>query len=970
MSSAYQLKPWTQVAIPHEDIREGRLDTSVYAASLGMVVRQDAQCPAVYRNAEDFFAATYLTKELEGLLKDALARLCGEPGDRVLQLRTPFGGGKTHALISLFHAAKHRQDLSSHVDLSSLPEPGPVNVASFIGNDFGASTGIETDDGIRILTPWGYLAWQLGGQAGYELVKDDDQQRVPPGNDVWRKIIGDQPTLILLDEFLIYVENAMGIEVKDSTLGRQVLTFIQKLTEVIRELPKAVLVYSLQASVQEAVGGEGLLGILDKLASRIDAKREPVSGDEVMRVVQRRLFESINDPAVIREIADQQADLFRKFKESSADTQQAKNEAQQQAQILSERIQSSYPFHPDLLDLMYHRWGSLPSYQRTRGALQFLARVVYALWENQDISSLIGPGDIPFADEGVRGAFFSQVGERERFDSVIRADLTGRTAKVKSVDKRIEQDAPALSHLKVGSRIASSIMMYSFGAREGEDRGVTEQDLTGVCLAPSLDRNVVVSTLNDLRENLLYLHYVGKRYRFETKANLNKLVADEEPKIDGNEVLETLKTQLNKSLQGGRGKVVLWPRESIAVTDRLTQFSVVYFGHEWAEKSREEVLSEATKWVEQRGNDKRDYKNALAFVLPNKAQMDKARKTGRTAAAIESLLNQKSKYKFSPEEQEELKDKAKDASSQMNASLRRLYDYILIPVPNDDSSSPIRLELVDLQAQLNTSQNLQERVLDALKNYVFDSITPSKLVRLSNINSTDQPYLVGDDLVSYFFRFPNFPKMLGTEPIKRSILKAVEQGQIGYVPNMVIPTDGEPHVENVSLVSFKRSIPVDELDLSGFLLSPALSEQFLASNSSAADSATIQINSESSTETYSILEKTNGIQSGTQTLSASEGNQTVLIPTSQNSSLTKHVRVDSIDEPQPTRRYRLSATIDKAKFFQLFEVIQTLSDKAEDMTVQIDVRANTTGEFKREWIAGAIEEPLDEMDIRAETWLE
>ena len=28
---------------------------------------------------------------------------------------------------------------------------------------------------------------------------------------------------------------------------------------------------------------------------------------------------------------------------------------------------------------MYHRWGSLPSYQRTRGALQFLARVVYAL---------------------------------------------------------------------------------------------------------------------------------------------------------------------------------------------------------------------------------------------------------------------------------------------------------------------------------------------------------------------------------------------------------------------------------------------------------------------------------------------------------------------------------------------------------------------------------------------------------------
>jgi len=33
-----------------------------------------------------------------------------------------------------------------------------------------------------------------------------------------------------------------------------------------------------------------------------------------------------------------------------------------------------------------------------------------------------------------------------------------------------------------------------------------------------------------LREQLLYLHYVGRRYRFETK-NLNKLIADEEGKV-------------------------------------------------------------------------------------------------------------------------------------------------------------------------------------------------------------------------------------------------------------------------------------------------------------------------------------------------------------------------------------------------------------------------------------------------------
>jgi len=87
----------------------------------------------------------------------------------------------------------------------------------------------------------------------------------------------------------------MGLVVGDSTFGRQVLTFVQKLTEVVRDLPKTVLVYSLQASVQESLGDEGLLNVLDKLVSRIDAKKEPVSGDEV-KVIQRRLFADVATP--------------------------------------------------------------------------------------------------------------------------------------------------------------------------------------------------------------------------------------------------------------------------------------------------------------------------------------------------------------------------------------------------------------------------------------------------------------------------------------------------------------------------------------------------------------------------------------------------------------------------------------------------------------------------------------------------
>ncbi|MBW4559185.1 MAG: DUF499 domain-containing protein [Trichormus sp. ATA11-4-KO1] len=990
MSSAYQIKPWTQVVTPHADILNGNLDNATYAASLGAVIRQDSKCPIVYRDARDFFAATYLTTALKKLLEDVLKGLRGDAGDRVLQLRTPFGGGKTHSLISLYHITKNRASLQGNSQLDTLPDPGNVRVVYFIGLDIDVNTGILVEDNLRIFTPWGYLAWQIGGHEAYSLVQNADQQYIAPGNDILRKILGDQANLILIDELLIYIENAMAKQVGDSTFGRQVLTFIQKLTEVVRESDKTVLVYSLQASVGESFGNEGLLSALDKLVSRIDAKKEPVSGDEVMRVVQRRLFSNIGDTNTIQEIAKQQADLFRKFRESYAETSREKQQVQQEADLLAERILSSYPFHPDLIDLMYYRWGSLPSYQRTRGALQFLASVTYALWQTQDNSWLITPGNVPFENEAARSSFFSQVGERDAYSAVLGADLTGRKAKVKTVDNRIATDAPALAHLKVGTRLASAILMYSFGARGGEDRGVLEQDITAACLAPGLDRTTITAALSDLREQLLYLHYVGRRYRFETKPNLNKLIADEESKIGSDEVLQKVRDELTKSLGtppltpsrndegNNRGKVILWAKDSAAITDKVPHFSIAYLDPSWAEKSKELILADTLDWVENRGNDKREYKNALAFVVPNKAQMDKARKGARTALAISSLIEQKTKYKFSAEDLEELNGKAKDATSEIGAAIRRLYDDILLPLPDTNGENPVRLESIDLQSQLNTSHNLQERVLDALKNHVFDSITPAKLIRLSGLENPEKEYITAEELVSYFFRFPNFPKMLGVEGIKKAILKAIEQGLIGYVPAMTI-SSSTPIVENPSLISFEKVIPADELDLAGYLLSPSLvnklrtiaPENEVGTNSNVSTSTASDVESDNTNNTDSEGDTSGGFDSTTSKPVARVGEDKKTVEyKSETSSIERTILTDIVNGKQPARYYKLTSVTDKSKIFEIFQMLQTLSDKAEGMTIKIEVQAHTQDKFDPTWIRNAIEEPLDEMDIQASTRLE
>ncbi len=97
------LKPWYAIATPHEDIRKGRLDESVFAANIWAVVQGTA--PEVYLDPEEFFRKTYMTMGLSTILKrvGSALRGDGESGDRIISLQAAFGGGKTHTLVALWH---------------------------------------------------------------------------------------------------------------------------------------------------------------------------------------------------------------------------------------------------------------------------------------------------------------------------------------------------------------------------------------------------------------------------------------------------------------------------------------------------------------------------------------------------------------------------------------------------------------------------------------------------------------------------------------------------------------------------------------------------------------------------------------------------------------------------------------------------------------------------------------------------
>jgi predicted AAA+ superfamily ATPase len=154
---------------PRQDVLEGTLSEAIFAASLDEVVAGTA--PPVYDDSKTFFAGTHPSAGLKTLLDEALGRVGGGKPDApsVIRLETNLGGGKTHNLIALYHAA--RGDLPAErvkeFMTAKLYLKRPVDqLAVFVGTSAGGVEFPEVEDSTA-RTLWGYVALQLGGKDAY-----------------------------------------------------------------------------------------------------------------------------------------------------------------------------------------------------------------------------------------------------------------------------------------------------------------------------------------------------------------------------------------------------------------------------------------------------------------------------------------------------------------------------------------------------------------------------------------------------------------------------------------------------------------------------------------------------------------------------------------------------------------------------------------------------------------------------------
>jgi len=129
---------------PRADVRAGTSSEADFAADLSHVIRGSGG-PMECSDPVRFFANTYPTRGLRSLLGNVCTRLTGRPGAvaAIFRLDTSFGGGKTHGLIALVHAARGMRGVSKadeFIDPALIPT-GEVNVAVFDGENADPANG-------------------------------------------------------------------------------------------------------------------------------------------------------------------------------------------------------------------------------------------------------------------------------------------------------------------------------------------------------------------------------------------------------------------------------------------------------------------------------------------------------------------------------------------------------------------------------------------------------------------------------------------------------------------------------------------------------------------------------------------------------------------------------------------------------------------------------------------------------------
>lgn len=778
-----KLKPWYDVVKPREDLREGKpLDASEFAVHLDKVRLGTA--PKDYRDAATFFDRTFLTENLTGLGAEVMRRLSGITTETsaVFNMTTQFGGGKTHALTLLYHLARHGSASNGWRGVTKILQragiqiiPDHCAVAVFVGTEFDSVTGRGGDDGTpRRRTPWGELAWQLGGEESFAHVAQHDADFIEPKGDVIEKFLpSDRPCLILMDEVLNYISTY-----RDRGWHNKLYNFIQALSETVRGRHNAVLVGSIPASElsytdKDEADQQRLKNLLDRLGKAVIVSVE----SETSEIIRRRLFEwderavTPDGRVILNKDAEDACRAYANWiQENRLQLPNLIN-----PDLARDEFRATYPFHPMVISVFERKWQTLPRFQQTRGVLRLLAlwvsRAYQEGYKGAQRDPLITLGTAPLDDPMFRAAVFEQLGET-KLEAAVTTDIAG---KKDAHAVRLDSEAiDAIKKARLHRKVATTIFFESNGGQVGAE--AQEASVPEIRLAvgePGSDIGNIETVLEALTDACYYLNVEKTRYKFSLKENLNKRFADRRATVQGPQVDEEVKREIQRIFAPKEFvERVFFPEKSIQISDRpVITFAIADLDRTMEDEKATRQFAE--QMIRECGTTARTFKSALIWVVPDSAQP--MREEARKILAWQAIQDEADDLKLDEAQKKQLAENIHKAKRDLKESIWRAYKHLFL-LAKDNTVKMVDLGLVHSSAADTPISNILNRL--SADGDVEKGVSPNFLVR--NWPPAFKEWAT-KSVRDAFYASPVFPRLLNAETVKETIARGVESGILAYV---------------------------------------------------------------------------------------------------------------------------------------------------------------------------------------------
>ena len=680
------LPSWRNVIEPHPDVAQGRYKNAEFAADLAQVARGEGAYE--YRDPVEFFSRTYVTEGMKGLLVQAIRRVSGKDGEPVIQLKTAFGGGKTHSMLALYHLLRGRAPSSRTPNIKEVIEAAEVDrlpvcrVAVLVGTalDPAKSKRLQNFPGITINTLWGEMAAQLALDAGnpklYDLVKESDKKGVSPGSETLKNLFDAcGPCVILIDELVAYAKKLWKVDGLPAGSFDNLISFIQEITEAARASQNSLVVASIPESTieigEEGSGGQQALAAIEHTFGRMEAIWKPVAADEGFEIVRRRLFLNCKDEAARDAVCQA---FSRMYQENSSDFPSNAKEVD-----YFQRMRSCYPIHPEIFDRLYEDWATIERFQKTRGVLRLMAAVVHNLWMNQDGSLLILPGSISLDVANIRDELTRHVGDN--WNAIIDHEVDGKN----SVPYQKDQEVTRFGHVMAARRVARTIMLGSApSTRMDTIRGLETSRIRLGCVQPGENIATFNDALSTLQGALTYLYSnpSNDRFWFDTRPTLRKTVEDRASQRSNEEVEMEIERRLRQNRKERPfGRIHICPESSMDVSDEQDIGLVILKYRDTYKRNdpSDNAIQAAENILNTRGTSPRIYKNMLAFIAPDQNMMGALREEVKRFLAWTSIKEDSVDLNLDEAQKRETDNNLERSNKTVEARILETYCHLLVP---------------------------------------------------------------------------------------------------------------------------------------------------------------------------------------------------------------------------------------------------------------------------------------------------